>query len=78
MAEAQNKQKLEEVQRSLDTSGLEKLGPENAICAEWRNVDLTKYGGTYRDSAITNITIVSKITIITKITVMNNTTAALP
>jgi len=43
VAEAQNKRKLEDVQRNLDTSGLEKMGPENPVNMEYRAVDLTKY-----------------------------------
>lgn len=35
VAEAQNVQRLQEIQRNLDTSGLEKM-PESAICAEYR------------------------------------------
>ena len=42
VAEAQNKRNLEELQRSLDTSGLEKMGPDNPVFMEYRNVDLTK------------------------------------
>lgn len=43
VAEAQNKQKLLDIQRILDTTGLEKLGPDDHICKEYRNLDLTKY-----------------------------------
>jgi len=43
VAEAQNKQKMEEIQRCLDTQGLEKLGTETTVCVEYRNVDLTKF-----------------------------------
>ena len=43
VAEAQNKQKMEEIQRCLDTQGLEKLGPDTPVCVEYRNVDLTKF-----------------------------------
>jgi len=43
VAEAQNKQKMEEIQRCLDTQGLEKLGTETEVCKEYRNVDLTKF-----------------------------------
>jgi hypothetical protein len=45
VAEAQNKQKLEEVMvmSCLDTSGLEKVGPDTAVCVEYRNVDLTRH-----------------------------------
>ena len=42
VAEAQNKRNLEELQRNLDTSGLEKMGPDNPVFMEYRNVDLTK------------------------------------
>ena len=35
VAEAQNIQRLAEIQRNLDTSGLEKM-PDNAICVEYR------------------------------------------
>ena len=42
MAEAQNIQRLAEIQRNLDTSGLEK-NPDNPICTEYRNLDLTKH-----------------------------------
>ena len=35
VAEAQNKQRLEEIQHNLDTSGLEKL-PDSPICVEYR------------------------------------------
>lgn len=35
VAEAQNIQRLAEIQRNLDTSGLEKM-PDSAICAEYR------------------------------------------
>jgi len=43
VAEAQNKQKMEEIQRCLDTQGLEKLGSDTPVCLEYRNVDLTKF-----------------------------------
>jgi hypothetical protein len=43
VAEAQNKRKLEDVQRNLDTSGLEKMGPDNPVNIEYRTVELTKY-----------------------------------
>eukprot|EP00092_Neocalanus_flemingeri_P029208 GFUD01031705.1.p1 GENE.GFUD01031705.1~~GFUD01031705.1.p1 ORF type:complete len:1324 (-),score=443.62 GFUD01031705.1:1464-5210(-) len=43
VAEAQNKRKLDDVQRNLDTSGLEKMGPENSVNIEYRNVDLTRF-----------------------------------
>ena len=36
VAEAQNKRKLEELQRNLDTSGLEKLGQENQVFIDYR------------------------------------------
>ena len=36
VAEAQNIRKLEEIQQHLDTSGLEKLGPENRVCVDYR------------------------------------------
>ena len=36
VAEAQNKRKLEELQRVLDTSGLEKLGQENQVYLDYR------------------------------------------
>ena len=36
VAEAQNIRKLEEIQKNLDTSGLEKLGPENQVCVDYR------------------------------------------
>ena len=42
VAKAQNKRKLEDIQRGLDTSGLEKMGSDNAVCTEFRSVDLTK------------------------------------
>ena len=42
VAEAQNKKNLEELQRNLDTSGLEKMGTDNPVFMEYRNVDLTK------------------------------------
>jgi len=42
VAEAQNVQRLAELQGSIDTSGLEKM-PESAICVEYRNLDLTTY-----------------------------------
>ena len=35
VAEAQNEQKLSEIQRNLDTSGLEKM-PDSSICSEYR------------------------------------------
>ena len=35
VAEAQNIQRLAEIQRFLDTTGLEKM-PDSAICAEYR------------------------------------------
>ena len=35
-SEAQNKRKLEELQRVLDTSGLEKLGQENQVYLDYR------------------------------------------
>ena len=35
VAEAQNIQRLAEIQRNLDTSGLEKM-PDSPICAEYR------------------------------------------
>ena len=43
VAEAQNKRKLEDVQRNLDTSGLEKMGPDNSVNMEYRTVDLTRF-----------------------------------
>ena len=43
VAEAQNKQKMEEIQRCLDTQGLEKLGSDTPVCLEYRNVDLTRF-----------------------------------
>ena len=43
VAEAQNKQELEEVMSCLDTSGMEKLGPDTPVCVEYRNVDLTRH-----------------------------------
>ena len=43
VAEAQNKRKLEDVQRNLDTSGLEKMGPDNSVNMEYRNVELTRF-----------------------------------
>jgi len=43
VAEAQNKRELEDVQRNLDTSGLEKMGAENPVNMEYRNIDLTRY-----------------------------------
>jgi hypothetical protein len=42
VAEAQNIQKLLEIQRNLDTSGLDKMS-DSQICMEYRNIDLTKY-----------------------------------
>ena len=36
VAQAQNIRKLEEMQRVLDTSGLEKLGQDNPVCVEYR------------------------------------------
>lgn len=36
VAHAQNIRKLEEMQRVLDTSGLEKLGQDNPVCLEYR------------------------------------------
>ena len=42
VAHAQNIRKLEDLQRVLDTSGLEKLGQDNPVCVEYRNIDLTK------------------------------------
>jgi hypothetical protein len=35
VAEAQNVQRLSEIQKNLDTSGLEKMG-DSQICAEYR------------------------------------------
>merc|ERR1719318_1376792 len=43
VAEAQNKRKLEDVQRNLDTSGLEKMGSDNSVNMEYRTVDLTRF-----------------------------------
>ena len=34
---------MEEIQRCLDTQGLEKLGTETTVCVEYRNVDLSKF-----------------------------------
>ncbi|CAB4064754.1 ARHGEF12 [Lepeophtheirus salmonis] len=42
VAEAQNLQRLAEIQKNLDTSGLEK-NPESSIPAEYKNCDLTKH-----------------------------------
>lgn len=42
VAEAQNIQRLAEIQRNLDTSGLEKMA-ESPITNEYRNLDLTKH-----------------------------------
>ena len=44
VAVAENRQKLFDIQRRLDTSGLDKMAPpEDPICREYRNVDLTKH-----------------------------------
>ena len=43
VAEAQNKRKLEELQRNLDTSGLEKLGQENQVFIDYRCRIITYY-----------------------------------
>ncbi len=42
VAEAQNEQKLSEIQKYLDTSGLEKM-PDSTICAEYRVSEHTSY-----------------------------------
>merc|ERR1712088_707599 len=42
VAEAQNIQRLAEIQRNLDTTGLEKY-PESPICIEYKNLDLTQH-----------------------------------
>ena len=36
VAMAQNSQKLVDIQRNLDTAGLEKMGLEDPICREYR------------------------------------------
>ena len=36
VAMAQNSQKLVDIQRNLDTSGLEKMGVDDPICKEYR------------------------------------------
>ena len=41
--QAQNRQRLVEVQRSLDTSGLGNIGANNPVCVEYGSVDLTRF-----------------------------------
>ena len=55
VAEAQNKKNLEELQRNLDTSGLEKMGTDNPVFMEYRNVDLTKFRLIYDGQLTLNL-----------------------
>ena len=45
-AEAKNIQRMADIQKCLDTSGLEKI-PESPITLEYRNLDLTKHRLVY-------------------------------
>ena len=43
MANQLNRQKLVEIQASLDTSGLDKMGADHPIYREYRSLDLTHH-----------------------------------
>ena len=43
VARQQNKERLSEIQLNIDTSGLDKLGSDNPIYKEYKNLDLTKH-----------------------------------
>ena len=47
MASQLNHQKLVEIQASLDTSGLDKMGADHPIYREYKNLDLTSHSMVY-------------------------------